>query len=300
MEERENQIRGVAKEWFLRCTSCSEASFTTHNRCAGVEAPLEEQASHLLSGGMMHQGNACGLLSGAILSAGLQAAQRFDDDATRSAATLHAAVRLADAYPQTSGAVNCREITGQSVITLREKAKYLREGKGRDCGRLLMKWANRADTLIEEALTQFEGRDLNPSCTNCSVETFKRIASDDEVARSGSTYVAGLAGGVGLLGRSCAALTVGILVLTLRHYAARRIQRRDSQFLGSLHELGLARFRKRPARLLEEFKLEFGSELCSDILGRQFTSPGEHASFIATGGCRDVIGFVERRVSGAS
>jgi hypothetical protein len=299
MEERKDQIRGIAKEWWLRCTSCSEASFTTHNRCAGVEAPLEEQASHLLSGGMMHQGNACGLLSGAILSAGLQAAQRFDDDATRSAATLHAAVRLAEAYPQISGAVDCREITGQSVITLREKAQYLRQGKGRDCGRLLMKWATRTDTVIGEALTEFDGRDPSSTCTNCSVETFKRIASDDELARSGPTYVAGLAAGVGLLGRSCAALTVGILVLTLRHYAARRSQRRDSAFLGLVREAGFGRFRKRPARLLEEFKLEFGSDLCSEIVGREFTSPADHASFIVNGGCRDVIGFVEGRVSEA-
>lgn len=299
MGEREDKIRGVAKEWWLRGVSCSEASFTTHNRCAGIEAPLEEQASHLLSGGMMHQGNACGLLSGAVLSAGLQAARRFDDDATRSAATLHAAVRLAEAYPEISGAINCREITGQSVITLREKAQYMREGKARQCGRLLMNWANRTDALIDEALTEFEGCDPSPSCANCAVETLKRLASDDELARSGSTYVAGLAGGVGLLGRSCAALTVGILALTLRHYAARRFQRRDSRVLGTLHELGLARFRKRPARLLEEFKLEIGSDLCSEIVGRPFTSPNDHASFIAEGGCRDVIGFVEARVSKA-
>ena len=299
MGEREDKIRGVAKKWWLRGVSCSEASFTTHNRCAGIEAPLEEQASHLLSGGMMHQGNACGLLSGAVLSAGLQAARRFDDDATRSAATLHAAVRLAEAYPEISGAANCREITGQSLITLREKAQYMREGKAQQCGRLLMKSANRTDTLIDEALTEFAGCDPTPSCTNCSVETFKRIASDDELARSGSTYVAGLAGGVGLLGRSCAALTVGILVLTLRHYAARGSHRRDSRLLGSLHELGLARFRRRPARLLEEFKLEFGGDLCSEIVGRLFTSPNDHASFIAEGGCREVIGFVKARVSEA-
>jgi hypothetical protein len=297
MGEREDKIRGVAKKWWLRGVSCSEASFTTHNRCAGIEAPLEEQASHLLSGGMMHKGNACGLLSGAVLSAGLQAVRRFDDDATRSAATLHAAVRLAEAYPESSGAVDCREITGQSVVTLREKVQYVREGKARRCGRLLMKWASRADSLIDEALTEFEGCDASPSCTNCAVETFKRIASDDELARSGSTYVAGLAGGVGLLGRSCAALTLGIVVLTLRQYAARRSQRRDSRFLGSLHELGLARFRRQPARLLEEFKLDFGSDLCSEIVGRPFTSPQDHASFIAEGGCREVIGFVEARVS---
>jgi len=210
-----------------------------------------------------------------------------------------AAVRLAEAYPEISGAVNCREITGQSVITLREKAQYMREGKAQQCGRLLMKWANRTDTFIDEALTEFEGCDPSPSCTNCAVETFKRIASDDELARSGSTYVAGLAGGVGLLGRSCAALTVGILALTLRHYAARRYQRRDSRVLGTLHELGLARFRKQPARLLEQFKREFGSDLCSEIVGRLFTSPNDHASFIAEGGCREVIGFVEGRVSEA-
>ena len=225
MGEREDKIRGVAKKWWLRGVSCSEASLTTHNRCAGIEAPLEEQASHLLSGGMMYQGNACGLLSGAVLSAGLQAARRFDDDAT-------------------------------------------------------------------EALTEFEGCDPTPSCTNCAVETLKRIASDDQLARSGPTYVAGLAGGVGLLGRSCAALTVGILVLTFRHYAARGSHRRDSRFLGSLHELGLARFRRRPARLLEEFELEFGGDLCSEIVGRLFTSPDDHAS--STSGNTRSVRFIAR------
>jgi len=300
MGQREDRIRGVAKKYFLQCVSCSEASFTTHNRCAGIEAPLEEQASHLLSGGMMHQGNACGLLSGAILSAGLQATQRFDDDATRLGATLYAAVQLAESYPETSGAINCREITGQSVITLSEKVQYMREGKARQCGRLLMTWANHADMLIDEALTEFEKQDPGPSSANCSTETFKKIASTEELERTGSTYVAGLAGGVGLQGRSCAALTVGILILTLRHYAARRFPQKDSRFLGTLHELGMARFRKRPAQLLEEFKREFDSELCSEIVGRRFTSPNDHASFIAEGGCREVIDFIDDRLSEVS
>lgn len=299
MGQREDRIRGDAKQCWLRCVSCSEASFTTHNRCAGIEAPLEEQASHLLSGGMMHQGNACGLLSGAILSAGLQAARRFDDDATRTAATLNAAVRLAEAYPEVSGAVNCREITGQSVITLKEKARYLREGKARQCGRLLMKWASQADLFINDTLTEFEMGEPKPGCANCATETYERIASEDELAQTGSTYVAGLAGGVGLLGRNCAALTVGILVLTWRDYNARRFRGRDSRFLGSLHELGLARFRKRPARLLEEFRREFGSDLCVDIVGRTFVSPNDYTTYISEGKCREVVSFVEKRVSGS-
>jgi Putative redox-active protein (C_GCAxxG_C_C) len=297
MAEREDRIRRVAREWWLRGVSCSEASFTTHNRCAGIEAPLEEQASHLLSRGMLHQGDACGLLSGAVLSAGLQAARRFDDDANRSAATLHAAVRLAEAYPEVSGSIDCREITGQSLITLREKVRYVREGKARQCGRLLMKWACRTDELIDEALTEFRENDRSRSCANCAVATFRRIASEPELAPSGATYVAGLAGGVALQGRGCAALTEGILVLTMRHYARRRRPRRDSQNLGRLHELGLASFRRRPARLLQAFRRELGSELCREIVGRLFTSPEDHSSFITEGGCREVIGFVEREVS---
>lgn len=297
MGERGDTIRRVAREWWLRGVSCSEASFTTHNRCAGIEAPLEEQASHLLSGGMLHQGDACGLLSGAVLSAGLQAARRFDDDATRSAATLHAAVRLAEAYPEVSGSIDCREITGQSLITLGEKIRYVRDGKARQCGRLLMKWACRTDELIDEALTEFREDDRGRGCANCAVATFRRIGSEPELALSGATYVAGLAGGVGLQGRSCAALMVGIFVLTMRHYGRRRRPKRDSQTLGRLHELGLASYRRRPARLLEGFRREFGSELCREIVGRLFADPDDHGSFISEGGCRQVVGFVEREVS---
>lgn len=297
MGEREDRVRGLAREWWLRGVSCSEASFTTHNRCAGIEAPLEEQASHLLSGGLMHRGDACGLLSGAVLSAGLQAARRFEDNATRAAATLHAAVRLAEAFSEASGAIDCWEITGQSLVRLGEKVRYVRDGKARQCGRLLMKWASRTDALIDTALTEFEARGRTQNCANCAVQTFERIASEQELARSGTTYVAGLAGGVGLRGRSCAALTVGIFVLTLRHYSDRRRPRRDSQLLGRLHELGLASFRRRPARLLEHFQRQHGSDLCSEIVGRLFTTPEDHASFIADGGCREVIDFVEDQVS---
>ena len=159
-----------------------------------------------------------------------------------------------------------------------------------------MKWASRTETLIDEALTEFQESGCGQGCANCAVVTFRRIGSEPELARLGATYVAGLAGGVGLQGRSCAALTVGIFVLTLRHYARRRRPRRDSQTLGRLHELGLASFRRRPARLLEDFRREFGSELCGEIVGRLFTSPEDHGSFINDGGCRQVIAFVEREV----
>ena len=297
MEKREDQNRGIARENWLRCVSCSEASFTAHNRCAGIEAQLEEQASHLLSGGMMHQGNACGLLSGAILSAGMQAARRFEDDATRSAATLCVAIRLAELYPEISGSVNCREITGQSVISLSDKVRYRREGKARMCGRLLMSWLGHASQLIDDALKEFEEQKQPTNLVNCSTKSFKRFGSDAEVDKYASTYVAGLAGGVGLQGRSCAALTVGILILSLRHYAGRKSTVPDSRFVGTLHELGLGRFRKVPARLLDEFKKEFGSDLCSEIVGCKFTNQADHSSFIVRGGCSEIIDFVDDKVS---
>lgn len=89
--------REIAKYWWLRCVACSEASMTTQMRGFGINDPAYEQAIHAFSGGFMHLGHACGLLTSAALAAGFVARARFDDDGTRSGAALHAAIQLAKA-----------------------------------------------------------------------------------------------------------------------------------------------------------------------------------------------------------
>ena len=104
--------RDQAKEWWLRCVSCSEASATLINRDGGDEAPLIEQASHLFSGGFMHQGHACGHLWGAVLVAGMRASKTGKDEHAKSAAALHAANRLVKVFSEDGWALTCRENTG--------------------------------------------------------------------------------------------------------------------------------------------------------------------------------------------
>ena len=102
--------RELAKYWWLRCVACSEASMTTQMRGMGIDEAAYEQAIHPFSGGFMHLGHVCGLLSGAVLAAGFAARARFEDDPTRSGAALHAAIRLTQAYPELSSSVDCRDI----------------------------------------------------------------------------------------------------------------------------------------------------------------------------------------------
>lgn len=76
---------------------------TTQMRGFGAEEPVYEQAIHAFSGGFMHRGDACGLLTGAALAAGFEAKRRFGDEGTASAAALHATARLAAALPELAG-----------------------------------------------------------------------------------------------------------------------------------------------------------------------------------------------------
>ena len=128
--------RDLAKYWWLQCVACSEASMTTQMRGFGFEEPLYEEAMHPFSGGFMHLGYACGLLTGAAVATGFLARERFGDGATRSAAALYATIQLAKAHPDLTGSVNCRDIKEVDFTNLGGRLRYLREGKARMCGRL--------------------------------------------------------------------------------------------------------------------------------------------------------------------
>ena len=78
--------RDIAKYWWLQCVACSEAAMTTQMRGFGIEEPEYEEAIHAFSGGFMHLGHICGLLTGAALATGFLARERFDDNETGATA----------------------------------------------------------------------------------------------------------------------------------------------------------------------------------------------------------------------
>jgi len=286
--------RELAKYWWLRCVACSEASMTTQMRGFGFEEPVYEQAIHAFSGGFMHQGHASGLLTGAVLAAGFVAQQRFKDDKSKSGAILHTAVGLAREFPEYSGFINCREITEKDLTKIGGRLSYYRVGLGKMCGRLHLKWAPRAQELIEKSLMDYKPKG---SCANCAVRTMQELRASTRLETWEPTFMAGFAGGIGLSGNVCAALASGVYSMTTNYQISRRKKKRDSQFRGSVEELIGKNYRGALTSFRLKFTEHFGSVLCIDIIDRHFKNVEDHASFVDQGGCENVINFVSKWVS---
>lgn len=293
----ENISRDLAKYWWLRCVACSEASMTTQMRGFGIKEPAYEQAIHAFSGGFMHLGHACGLLTGAALAAGFLSRARFDDDEIMFAATLYATMQLSKALPELAGSVNCREITKELLSKLSGRLRYVLRGKGRMCGRLHLRWAPQAQELIDTALTEFSESGPVRGCANCAVQTMRKMVSSVGMREEDSILVAGLAGGVGLLGNVCGALAAGVFAMSSARCLCKDAGKRDSRIRGSFQELVGSSYRGSPNQLRLAFVDRFGSELCIQILNRQFQDIVDHSTFVEQGGCQEVIEFVAKWVA---
>jgi hypothetical protein len=283
--------RDLAKYWFLECTACSEASMTTQMRGFGFEEPIYEQALHSFSGGFLHLGHACGLLTGAALAAGFVARERFESDEMRAAAALDATVQLAKSHPELTGSINCLEITNVSFETIGGRLSYYQQGKGRMCGRYHLRWAPQAHELIDNTLTEFSEQSSLEDCENCAVQALGRMVDVAGMREEDTVLVAGLAGGVGLLGNVCGALAAGVYAMSVSDYLGQAGKKRDSKIRGALEELS-GHGRKDPGTQLRgAFIDQFGSELCKQIIQRQFESIEDHSAYIKGDGCQDVVGF---------
>jgi hypothetical protein len=290
--------RQVDAYWFLRCVACSEASMTTQMRGFGTEDSCYEQAIHAFSGGFMHRGDACGLLTGAALAAGCEARRRFDDDDTASSAALAATVGLVGAFLERVGSADCRDMTGASFATIGGRLRYLRTGAARQCGRTLLDWSGQAHRIIDRSLTDSAGRAPVEGRANCAEETLRRCASSVGVPAADSVVVGGLAGGIGLLGNVCGALATGVFALGVARYRRPRRVRRDSRLRGSIEEMFGIRYRGPATELRRLVEERFGSALCVGIVGRRFEDEADHAAFIDGGGCEEVIATVAEWVDG--
>ncbi len=135
----------------------------------------------------------------------------------------------------------------------------------------------RASGLAEKYEREYGG------CTQCVLaaimETLGGIS--DEVFKAGT----GLAGGIGLSGNSCGALTGGVMALSC--YLGRDYEHfadPDRERINSYH---LA------ARLQQKFEEEYGTSVCqgiqTKIMGRSFNlwDPKDNEAFLDAGGHRD-------------
>jgi len=236
----------------------------------------EEKAAMPFAGGIANQGYQCGMLWGAALAAGAQAYRLLGPGPQAEAAAIIAAQRLVESFrARTKNEINCLEITEinlQGENSALPILKFLFKGGPIGCFRMAAGYAPEAFSAINAALSEKPIETPSPP-VSCAAMLAQKMG----LPEMHTVMVAGFAGGIGLSGGACGVLGAAIWITGMNNRSEEPIGLNvmDS-WAGDLIE-----------RFLESSDYEFE---CSEIVGRRFENPDEHADYLSDGGCIKIIG----------
>ena len=265
------------KKTFLKCGTCSRAMYHLLNHEFNNIRTEEEKASDLLAGGIAMKGRQCGMLWGGALAVGAESFRRYNNTNEATATAINASKYLIESFHHRAGTVDCRDIT---KVNWEKKSHFVifflkTVAQGfvfSPCFRFIDKWTPEAIRAANKGLSEKSVQ--NQPCLSCAAEVLKKMGASDEE----SATVAGFAGGIGLSGNACGALSAAIWYKML--------------------EWGKKNLGKTPAmtnnpevnEILTTFYKQTDSEmLCHKISGIKFTSISEHTEYLKNGGCRDLL-----------
>jgi C_GCAxxG_C_C family probable redox protein len=263
--------KGDTKRVFLKKGTCSRTLFYILDREFGHVKEQQERASDPLAGGVASQGYQCGMLWGSALALGAEAFRRDNDQGRAIARTITATRQVLESFIRRAKNANCSDITSCDFTKKSGLVKYLITGKPIACFDLAAKWVPEAIQSAHEGLSD-DMTDMPQSAASCASEVVRKMGGCGEDV----VMVAGFAGGLGLSGHGCGALSAAIWMNTL-------LRVREERYKSSLSD---------PAaeRIIEAFYKETDYTMeCSAICGRRFATIGEHAEFINNGGCTKLI-----------
>nr|WP_297789477.1 C-GCAxxG-C-C family (seleno)protein [uncultured Allomuricauda sp.] len=259
------------KKVFKKLRTCSRTFFYILNREFGNLKELEERASDSLAGGILQEGHQCGMLWGASLAIGAEAYRKCKDKNQAIAVAVHATQKVMESFAKREHTINCREITHCDFSSKISMAKYFLTGRFLHCYNLAEQWAPEAVKSAIEGISESKSKPLG-ECHSCASEVAKKMGATDEE----SIMVAGFAGGLGLSGAACGALSAAIWMKSLQW--CQEIAEKSSMDNPYAKET------------LDAFYKYTNTEiLCSQITGLQFENIEEHTRFIKYGGCNDLI-----------
>ena len=260
-----------AKKIFRKLGTCSQTFFHILNREFGRSQETKERAADTLSGGLMQKGYQCGMLWGCSLAIGAEAYRRHDDLNLVAQVAVKATQNVMASFESREGTVNCREITRCDFSNKLSFARYFISGRFLHCFDLAQRWAPEA---LESALQGLSAdKDVSTLKTvNCASEVARKMGATDEE----TVMVSGFAGGMGLCGNACGALAAAIWLSSLAW-----CREHDTKSSHKNPDAG---------RVLKAFEEESdGKILCSELSGQKFNTLRQHSSFVANGGCEDLI-----------
>ena len=263
---------------FWKCGFCSQTMFHLLNYEFDNHKEVEERASGLLAGGIAQKGYQCGMLWGGALAVGVESFHRYNDHNQAIAAAITASKNLVESFTKRTKTVNCRDISGVDWKNKLEFAIYmvktiLRGFIFNPCFNLIVKWTPEAIQASNRGLSE------NPSqhdqaCFSCASEVVKKMGANDEEA----VTVAGFAGGIGLSGNACGALSAVIWYKMLDWH--KKHPGKTPSFFNN----------QEVKKILRAFYIETDSEIiCNKICGQHFKTIDEHSQYLKNGGCEKLI-----------
>lgn len=226
-----------------------------------------------LAGGIMQHGYQCGMIWGAVLSAGAQAYRILGPGPQAETAAINAAQRLVESFRADNNHINCLEITNidKSSSTMKMIMYFIVKGGTIGCMHRAAKYAKAAFNEINIALSEKHIEAPSPpvSCT-------AMLAQKMGVSDMHTVMAAGFAGGIGLSGGACGALGAAIWIIGISSLkeGPGKIKFKSPGAIAAID-----RFMK-----CTDFKFE-----CSEIVGQRFENIDDHAGYLRDGGCSKII-----------
>ncbi len=211
------------------------------------------------------------MLWGAALSVGAEAFRRHDDSGQAIGLAITGTQHVLESFINRTKSADCLDVSECDYSSKISFVKFMITGKFLSCFTLAEKWAPEAIQSANEGLSRGQ-TDLPQQPVSCASEVVKKMGASDEEA----CMVAGFAGGLGLSGNACGALSAAIWMKTL-----------------ALHKKQTGKvsmFNPDAKNTLETFYNATDHEiLCSKISGQSFKTIADHTEFIKNGGCNKLI-----------
>jgi len=275
-----------AIEVFKQCGTCSQTFCHILNKAFTHSNKIQEQAMNPLAGGIMNQGQQCGMLWGASLASGAEAFRRHDDKELAMQVAINATQHIISSFKKETGSVDCKDVIGIDLSRTSGMMKFiikntLQGTKNNPCYNLAGRWAQDAIQTAEESLAT---QPIKPSSTtvNCASQVARRMGGTEEEI----VMVAGFAGGLGLRGHACGALSAAIWMKTL--IWCKEHPGKSPPF-----------FKNKASReILKAFYRETDSKIsCREITGQTFNTMEEHSEYLTHKGCCKLIETLSNSVN---
>src|SRR3990172_2884162 len=232
---------------------------------------LEERASMPLAGGIVQHGFQCGQIWGATLAAGAQAYRLFGTGPQAETAAIIAAQKLVDSFRAYYNSIDCLDIADADLRIKKQMLRYLVKGGAVRCFSLAARFAHVAFSDINTALSD-KHIEAPPPPVSCAAALAQKMGASD----MHTVMAAGFAGGIGLSGDACGALGAAIWIMEINS---------GTEDVGKIEYMS-----RRATEAIAKFVKSTNSKFeCSEIVGRRFEDIGDHAGYLRSGGCSEII-----------